>query len=196
LQPDGRTQHADASYRLWIPPAATTPGLMLRPWTECDIPAMVAAHSDPELRRWLRYPVGSHDRAREVIEAHRAARRAGTGFSFAVLAADTPADAVADPVGSISIRGLGATADAAEVGYWVAAAARGRGIAPRALNAVCEWAFRQPRTRPLTQLKLIHAVGNQASCRVAAKADFPLSELLPPQPPEFPGDGHLHIRTA
>lgn len=30
---------------------------------------------------------------------------------------------------------------AAEVGYWTAAHARGRGVAPRALNALTNWAF-------------------------------------------------------
>jgi RimJ/RimL family protein N-acetyltransferase len=78
----------------------------------------------------------------------------------------------------------------------VTAPARGRGIAPRALNAVCEWAFRLPRIQPLEQLELIHAVGNHASCRVAGKAGFALSAVLPPLLPEFPNDGHLHIRLV
>jgi hypothetical protein len=81
-----------------------------------------------------------------------------------------------------------------EVGYWVAPSVRGRGIAPRALSAVCDWAFRSPRILPLERLDLIHTVGNQASCRVAEKAKFALSAVLPPMPPEFPHDGHLHIR--
>jgi RimJ/RimL family protein N-acetyltransferase len=82
------------------------------------------------------------------------------------------------------------------VGYWVTAPSRGRGIAPRALNAVCEWAFHLPRIRPLEQLELIHAVGNHASCRVAEKVRFALSAVLPPLLLEFPSDGHLHIRRA
>jgi RimJ/RimL family protein N-acetyltransferase len=82
------------------------------------------------------------------------------------------------------------------VGYWVTAPSRGQGIAPRALSAVCEWAFRLPRIRPLEQLELSHAVGNHASCRVAGKAGFALSAVLPPLLPDFPNDGHLHIRPA
>jgi RimJ/RimL family protein N-acetyltransferase len=82
------------------------------------------------------------------------------------------------------------------VGYWVTAPARGQGIAPRALSAVCEWAFRLPRIRTLEQLELIHAVGNHASCRVADKAGFALSAVLPPLLPDFPNDGYLHIRQA
>ena len=61
---------------------------------------------------------------------------------------------------------------------------------------MCEWVFSLPRPRPLERLELIHAVGNQASCRVADKAGFSLAAVLPPLPPEFPEDGHLHIRLA
>jgi hypothetical protein len=74
--------------------------------------------------------------------------------------------------------------------------ARGRGIAARAVDVVCDWAFRLPRRRPLEQLELLHSVGNHASCRVAEKANFIFSAVLPPLLPDFPDDGHLHIRRA
>jgi RimJ/RimL family protein N-acetyltransferase len=180
---------------LTLPPSATSPGLLLRPWTEQDIPAMVAAYRDPVMRQWLRRPVTTAEEARRIIEARCADRRAGTGFSFAVLQSGADG-AASDLVGGVSIRRLDRDATSGEVGYWVAASSRGNGIAPRALNAVCEWAFRLPRQRPLEQLELIHAVGNHASCRVADKAGFALTAVLPPLLPEFPNDGHLHIRLA
>jgi len=176
---------------LTVQPLAAAPGLLLRPWTEQDIPAMIAAHRDPVMRQWLRHPVTTAEEAHRII----AARRAGTGFSFAVLEACADG-ATGDLVGAVSIRVPASEATSGEVGYWVAAPARGRGIAPRALSAACEWAFRQHRNRPLEQLELIHAVGNHASCRVAEKAGFALSAVLPPLLPEFPDDGHLHIRQA
>jgi RimJ/RimL family protein N-acetyltransferase len=179
---------------LTVPPSATSPGLMLRPWIEQDIPAMVAAYRDPVMRRWLRHPVTTAEEAHRVIEARRGDRRAGTRFSFAVLQAD-PDGSAGDLVGGVSIRRQDGRAASGEVAYWVTAPWRGRGIAPRALNAVCEWAFRLP-WHPLERLELIHAVGNRASCRVADKAGFALSAVLPPLPPEFPSDGHLHIRVA
>jgi RimJ/RimL family protein N-acetyltransferase len=180
---------------LMVQPSAAAPGLLLRPWTERDVPAMVAAHRDPVMRHWLRHPVTTAEDAHQVIQARRADRRAGTGFSFAVLEAHADG-ATGDLVGGVSIRGLAREAASGEVGYWVTAPSRGRGIAPRALSAVCEWAFRLPRTRPLEQLELIHAVGNHASCRVADKTGFALSAVLPPLPPELPNDAHLHIRPA
>jgi RimJ/RimL family protein N-acetyltransferase len=173
-------------------PTGTAPALLLRPWTEDDIPAMLAAHRDPEMRRWLRHPITTAEQARQVIQARQSDGQAGTGFSFAVLeATDGTAGHL---VGGVSIRGLGQAAATAEVGYWVAPFARGRGVAPRALNVVCEWAFRSSQSASVERLQLIHSVGNQASCRVAEKAKFALSAVLPPLPPEFPQDGHLHIR--
>jgi RimJ/RimL family protein N-acetyltransferase len=178
-----------------VPPTATAPGLLLRPWAEDDIPALLTAHQDPVLRRWLRHPVTSAGQARDVIATHEAARRAGTSFSFAVQVLDAGGGA-AGPVGGVSVRGLGDGTARGEVGYWTALRARGQGIAPHALSAVCAWVFQLPRLRPLDRLDLIHAIGNQPSCRVAAKAGFTLAAVLPPLPPEFPDDGHLHIRLA
>jgi RimJ/RimL family protein N-acetyltransferase len=155
---------------------------------------MVAAYRDPVMRQWLRRLVTTADEARAMIQARRADWAAGTCFSFAVLLAEpgVPGDLVA----SVSIRGLDAAVDSGEVGYWVAAPARGRGIAARAVDAVSDWAFRVPRRRPLERLELLHSAGNHASCRVAEKAGFPFSAVLPPLLPDFPDEGHLHIRPA
>ena len=144
------------------------------------------------MRHWLRHAITTTEEARQIIQARRADRQAGTGFSFAVLRADADG-AAGDLVGGVSIRRRDGEAASGDVGYWVTAPWRGQGIAPRALNAVCEWAFRLPQHPPLEQLELIHAVGNHASCRVADKTGFALAAILPPLLPEFPGDGHLHI---
>jgi RimJ/RimL family protein N-acetyltransferase len=179
---------------LTVRATATAPALLLRPWTERDIPAMVEAHRDPLMRQWLRHRLTTPDEARRMIQSRWADSEAGIGFSFAVLLAEPGVPD--DLVGSVSIRGLDDAAVAGEVGYWVAAAARGRGIAPRAVDAVCEWAFGLPRGRPVERLELLHSVGNRASCRVAEKAGFRFSAVLPPLLPDFPDDGHLHVRLA
>lgn len=206
------------TFPIVVKATATAPGLVLRPWEERDVPAWVEAHRDPLLRRWLRHPVTSEEQARHGVEIRRADAQAGRGFSFAVL--ETAADGAAGRlVGGLSLRrrdagtaNLGTanpgtshagtanleTADAGagrgEVGYWVVAAARGRGVASGALNAVCEWAFGTLRNPALGRLELIHSVANLASCRVAEKTGFTLSAVLPPLPPDFPDDGHLHVR--
>lgn len=153
---------------------------------------MVEAHRDPLMRRWLLHPITTAEQARKVIQARQADAQAGRGFSFAVLDADGEPERL---VGGVSLRRPDAGTASAEVGYWVAAPARGRGVAPRAVDAVCAWAFDVIQNPPLGRLELIHSVGNQASCRVAEKAGFLLSAVLPPLPPDFPDDGHLHVRT-
>ena len=55
------------------------------------------------------------------------------------------------------------------------AAARGRGIASRAADAVCRWGFTE---LGLDRVQLFHAVENVASGRVAAKAGFTLEGRL------------------
>ena len=80
-----------------------------------------------------------------------------------------------------------------EVGYWTASYARGRSIAARALDVLCDWAFHQYGSARLTRLELVHQVDNHASCRVATKARFALVQILAPRPP-WPLEGHLHVR--
>ena len=124
---------------LSVPPSATLPGLLLRPWTEQDIPAMVAAYRDPVMQHWLRRSVTTTQEAQQIIQARCAERQAGTGFSFAVFLDDADG-ADGHLAGGVSIRRLDRDATSGEVGYWVTASSRGQGIAPRALNAACEWA--------------------------------------------------------
>lgn len=82
----------------------------------------------------------------------------------------------------------------AEVGYWTAAHARGRGVAPRALEALTGWAFSTLGADGLQRLELLHQVDNPASCRVAQKSRYDVDRILPAAPPAFPLDGHVHTR--
>ncbi|MFC9429582.1 GNAT family N-acetyltransferase [Streptomyces sp. NPDC056987] len=178
-------------------PTFTAPALKLRPWKSEDADALVRAHHDPEMRRWLTTTVTSVEDARRWIHEQNEGWSSGERFSFAVLEhepkqrdTDPPiAQAVLKPVTDNGI-------PAAEVGYWVSAAARGRGIAPRTLEAVSRWALGPQSPLPFERLDLIHALGNRASCRVAEKCNYVLSSVLPPQPPTFPTEGHLHVRTS
>lgn len=69
-------------------------------------------------------------------------------------------------------------------------------MAPRALEALTAWAFTAFAAEGLVRLDLLHQVDNVASCRVAEKSGYAFAELLGALPPEFPLDGHLHVRRA
>jgi RimJ/RimL family protein N-acetyltransferase len=128
-------------------------------------------HDDADARRWLDFQ-------------HRG-WATGERLSFAVREAD--GGPIVACVALTRPRG-----PAGEIGYWTAAAARGRGIASRAVDVLSGWAF--PTFAALERLELHHQVDNLASCRVAEKARFTLAGVLPAEPP-FPLDGHRHVRT-
>lgn len=96
---------------------------------------------------------------------------------------------------NVVLKRTGLHPESAEVGYWTAAHARGRGVAPRALEALTIWAFDAFAVEGLERLELLHQVDNRASCRVAEKARYQFLQVFPAQPP-FPRDGHLHVRRS
>ncbi|MEU8758985.1 GNAT family N-acetyltransferase [Streptomyces sp. NPDC048659] len=193
-------------------PSPSPSALVLRPWVAQDAAAVVEAYRDPVLRRWVRaVPETEADALRWVGEQQRAWAE-GTRYAFAVLAADGGAGADgADGAGAaVGSDGAGAAVGpalanvvlkrpagggpVAEVGYWTAAPARGLGVAPRALEAVTRWAFATFGPAGLERLELLHQVDNPASCRVAGKSGYAFARILPAAPPDFPLDGHLHLR--
>ncbi|MFB6874941.1 GNAT family N-acetyltransferase [Streptomyces sp. NPDC056323] len=62
--------------------------------------------------------------------------------------------------------------ESTEVGYGTAAHARGRGVAPRALEALTSWAFDIFAVEGLERLGLLHQVDNLTSCRVVEKTGY------------------------
>jgi RimJ/RimL family protein N-acetyltransferase len=95
-------------YTLTAPPSGPTPGLLLRPWTEQDAPAMVAAQRDPGVQNGWRNRATTTEEALRIIRARQDSTRAGTGFGFAVLRLDDDG-MPGDLVGGLSLRQLGAS---------------------------------------------------------------------------------------
>ncbi|TMR25636.1 GNAT family N-acetyltransferase [Nonomuraea turkmeniaca] len=177
-------------------PTASASALRLRPWRAEDATALVTAHRDPLLRRWLTTSLVSEAEARRWIDEQNQGWADGVRFSFAILECGSDKNEVGDPVGHVVVKAsVDPTSASAEVGYWTSATVRGRGIAPRALDVVSRWVLGSQRLMPLARLDLLHAVDNHASCRVAEKCRYALRSVLPAQPPAFPTEGHLHVRT-
>ncbi|MEV0321260.1 GNAT family N-acetyltransferase [Streptomyces sp. NPDC050658] len=139
-------------------------GLVIRPWSVDDAPAVYEAFQDPVIQRWHARVADSVDEARGWIDGWREAWAEERDAYWAI--ADTATDAV---VGRIALRLIVLADGQAEVAYWTMPAARGRGIAPRALAALTRWAFDEVG---LHRLELTHSVANEASCRVALKTGF------------------------
>ncbi|WP_217370999.1 GNAT family N-acetyltransferase [Nonomuraea antri] len=193
------------------PATPAAPALLLRPWRADDAAALVEAYRDPLLRHWTTLHIENAEDAARWLEIQRHGWETGERLGFAVHEAPSAPDGrpaidgrpATDSrpgeggrlVANVVLKRPGRRPDTAEVGYWTAAHARGRGVAPRALDALTTWAFRTFAATGLTQLELLHQVDNQASCRVAEKARYRFHQTLPAHPP-FPKDGHLHIRQA
>ena len=203
---------------LRVPAAGRQPALILRPWRAEDIPALAAEMSPeyPTAGMWSApderpvrpaLPGGAERRAGPAGERGAAwwlasqdrGWRDGERLSFAVLAADDAGRCVL--AGNVGLKNREETGRigqraTAEIGYWTAVAARGRGIAPAAVRAVTDWVFDAFAGASLRQIMLVHDLDNPASCRVAEKAGYPFRELSPANPPHWFADGHIHTRLA
>lgn len=177
--------------------------LRLRPWSEQDIVPLVDVCRDPVMRRHTSLPVAQPGEVRQWLDDQRRGWDTGGRLSFAVH--DLPGSAGEQRlpgsareqrlVGGVVLKRGHRGSASAEVGYWTAGDARGRGIAPRAVEALCVWSREALAADGLERWELLHQIDNLASCRVAEKSRFRFHRILPAQPP-FPLDGHLHIRQV
>ena len=137
----------------------------LREWRPADAADMTAACRDPEVARWTMVPDDYREAdARAFIAGRDAARRAGEALDAAVV------DAVdGGLLGAVALTALDWRHERAEVGYWVAPWARGRGVATRAVRLLAAWTFTHTE---IGRLDLMTYIGNTASERVAERAGF------------------------
>ena len=187
---------------------ADQPALCLRPWRAADMPDLVAAMSReyPDRGLWSHPDVNvqgpqpwsgprNEQEAALWLSGQERGWEFGDWLTFAVL--DAAANKVVGHVGlknrdggQVGIGGRG------EIGFWTAAAERGRGIAPAAVSAVTDWAFASFGAKAIPSIMLVHDLDNPASCRVAAKSGYPFRELSPANPPYWLNDGHVHLAEA
>ncbi|WP_406276522.1 GNAT family N-acetyltransferase [Streptomyces sp. NBC_00191] len=173
----------------------SAPALVLRPWCVEDVAALVEVCRDPDLRHWTSSSVENDADGVRWVQAEQQGWAAGDRFGFAVLEAQ-PDSAHGQLVGNVVLKDVTTGEPSAEVGYWTAAHARGRGVAPRALELLTSWAFDTFGADGLERLELLHQMDNLASCRVAQKSGYEFDRVLPAAPPSYPLDGHLHIRRT
>ncbi|BCL28759.1 GNAT family N-acetyltransferase [Streptomyces aurantiacus] len=150
-------------------------GLWLRPWdadAENDVQAWLRGYTDPEFQRWntpLR-PIEDRAAAQESLRARAKAAQEGVGASFCVTDATTGV-----PLGHIGVNDIDHVIRVARVGYWVLPDARGRQVATRALALASRWAFEELGVH---RLELGHALGHEASCRIAERCGYPYEGTL------------------
>jgi len=133
--------------------------LVLRPWTEDDVDAMVTGCNDQDVARWIPTIPSPYTR----------------DDALAFIRGEVRPDhlALAIEVGGRVVGGIGLGLNVHEyrgrLGYWVAADVRRRGICTHALRLLSHYAFVE---LGLQRVDLITDPENAASQRVAEKVGF------------------------
>ncbi len=157
-------------------------GLVLRPWTDDDLAAMAQIFDDQDVARWTPMPSPfGPAQARDRLELARARLATGETVQLAVTTDGRT------PLGEVllfrHVPEPGAPPDelVREVGYAVAAAHRGQGLASRAVRLLGDHAVRVLGVR---RLVLRIDAGNVASERVATRCGYVRADR--PWPPGGP----------
>jgi RimJ/RimL family protein N-acetyltransferase len=138
--------------------------LVLRPKRPDDLDAITAACQDPEIPRWTFVPSPYTRADAEAYFAH-STEEAAAGRAINLLAVDAQ-DRL---LGSFGLMELDREPGYGEIGYWVVAEARGRGVATHGLRMLADWAREE---LGLTTIDVLPHKDNAPSRRVAEKAGF------------------------
>src|SRR3954471_24712612 len=157
------------------PPNAqlTTSRLLLRPIGPDDVPAIYAACQDPDIQRWTTVPSPYLMEHAEHFALEYVPKSWAAGDAAVFGVTDLGSGELLAVVGLHFDRGR--DDGIAEIGYWTAATARGRGVTTEAVAAVCAWGF---ATCGVQRLEWYAEVGNAASRRVAEKVGFSIEGTL------------------
>jgi [ribosomal protein S5]-alanine N-acetyltransferase len=155
---------------LIVPTLAAGP-FRLRPFSLGDLDLIREASADPYIPLITTVPpVFSEDAGRRFIERQWGRAKDGSGYSFVI--ADARTDRACGQAG-LWLRDI--SRGRAELGYWVASSARGRGAAALAAHALAGWALDQLR---ISRVELHVEPWNTASVRSAERAGFHREGLL------------------
>ena len=162
-----------ARFTISEPDSLVEGGVTLRPWQRDYAPALAERINDRAVADFMDMvpqPYLISD-ALEFIARSRDGWLTGMSTNFAIFV-----DGIDGATGGLGVHWNEREHGVAEVGYWVAAGARGRGVATAATRLAARWAF---ETAPdLERLQLRADEQNAASNRVAEKAGFSREGVL------------------
>ena len=154
------------------PPARLSDGVvLLRPFVRRDVPFIVRNCSDPEVPRWTRIPSPYTEAHADLfIDRMEMEAARGSAAAFAVCAAGE-----GEALGAITVLRVDWEYLRGDLGYYLGAAGRGRGLMTHAVRVICPWVFAK---LGLQRLQLHVDVDNLPSQRVAEAAGFAREGVL------------------
>ena len=145
--------------------------VLLRPWRETDVRAMLDAFGDPVFQYFSDWAPRTETDAHSHLMKHERARKRGEQVEFALV--EPRKHAVV--LGGGSLNNVDLEQGRAAVGYWLAPQARGRGVATHAVRLIAPWALHH---LGVARLELTCGPDNRASTRVADRCGFTCEGVL------------------
>jgi len=151
-------------------PELTDGVVLLTALVDADVPAIVACDNDPETAHWFGWRVGASSVENAQQHVQRCTQRWMRGMRATWAVRDPKSHLY---IGYVELNLCGQRR--AKVSYAIAPEARGRGLAARAIDLACRFAFAElGRDR----IQLMADAANHASIRVAKKAGFSREGVL------------------
>jgi RimJ/RimL family protein N-acetyltransferase len=151
-------------------PALQDDTIRLEPLTQAHVSALLPLTEDPDVVRFTRIPAGADETfVRGWVKRYEDGWSDGSRAGFTIEGPDGTS------LGFAAFVDLDLEHREGEIGYMVAPAARGRGIAPRAVELLTRWGFDE---LGLIRLELRIDVENAASERVAARTGYQRDGVL------------------
>ncbi len=153
---------------LTVPVTLTDDAVLLRAWTASDADFLAHASKEPAVERYNGPMPESFAVALEWIDRFERGWRSfeveknPTGTAFVIVDV-----ASGEPVGMCGFDGWSNT-DVTQFGYWLVEAARGQGLATRAVRLMTGWLFELGAARVFVTIES----ENTASAEVACRAGF------------------------
>ena len=147
-----------------FPDAVRVDELLVRAPSEADVDVIAPAFSDPEVGGEAGLPPFDAEMIRRVMREQLPQMRA-LGLLAPYTIEDTRSGEI---LGGTTLHHFDAMRDTVEVGYWLFIAARGRGVATRAVAAMVDHAFANGVYRVEAHVR----IGNVASERVLERLGF------------------------
>jgi [ribosomal protein S5]-alanine N-acetyltransferase len=146
-------------------PVLSDDRVVVRGWVVSDVPLVCQAGADPEILRLMSLPPRPDTRD-AVGFVHQQHRLADAGRALSLVIVDTAGRC---GVGGVLLHRLDVQQRCAEIGYWLLAPARGRGLASRAVSLLSAWALATLRLR---RVDLYVEPDNLPSRRTAERTGF------------------------